>query len=53
MEFADVVRRRRMVRQFEDRPLAPEVVERILATALRAPSAGFAQGWEFLVLTSA
>ncbi|MCP2327044.1 nitroreductase [Hamadaea flava] len=53
MEFADVIRRRRMVRQFEDRPLAPDIVERILANALRAPSAGFAQGWEFLVLTSA
>lgn len=37
-----------MVRQFADRPLAPEAVERILASALRAPSAGFAQGWAFL-----
>jgi nitroreductase len=42
-----------MVREFSDRPLAPDVVERILASALRAPSAGFAQGWGFLVLTKA
>jgi nitroreductase len=50
MEFQDVVRRRRMVRSFERRVLPPEVVERILKNAQRAPSAGFSQGWAFLVL---
>ncbi|GAA4171698.1 nitroreductase family protein [Phytohabitans flavus] len=51
MEFRDVVRRRRMVRNYDpDRPVPPEVVERLLAHATRAPSAGFAQGWGFLVL---
>jgi len=50
MEFQDVVRRRRMVRNFDDRPLSPDVVERIVANGLRAPSAGFTQGWAFLVL---
>jgi nitroreductase len=49
MEFQDVVRRRRMVRSFEDRPLPSDVVERILRNAQRAPSAGFSQGWAFLV----
>ncbi|HEX3424698.1 MAG TPA: nitroreductase family protein [Acidimicrobiales bacterium] len=51
MEFSEVVRRRRMIRHYRDQPLAPEVVERILANALRAPSAGFSQGWAFLALT--
>ncbi|MFU8874396.1 nitroreductase family protein [Micromonospora sp. SL4-19] len=51
MEFQDVVRRRRMVRTYDpDRPVPPEVVERIVRNALRAPSAGFSQGWGFLVL---
>jgi nitroreductase len=50
MEFAEVVRRRRMIRHYDDRPIDPDVVERIIATALRAPSAGFSQGWAFLVL---
>ena len=54
MEFADVVRRRRMVRDYDpDRPVPPEVRERLLAHALRAPSAGFTQGWAFLVLEEA
>ena len=51
MEFRDVVRRRRMVRNYDpDRPVPPEVRERILEHAIRAPSAGFSQGWAFLVL---
>ena len=39
-----------MVRSFESRALQPEVVELILANAQRGPSAGFSQGWAFLVL---
>jgi nitroreductase len=50
MEFQDVVRKRKMVRTFEDRPIDPKVLDRIVANAQRAPSAGFSQGWAFLVL---
>ncbi len=50
MEFQDVVRRRRMVRNFEDRPVPDEALDLILENALHAPSAGFSQGWAFLVL---
>jgi nitroreductase len=53
MEFQDVVRRRRMVRDYEERPVPAEVRERILANALRAPSAGHSQGWAFLVIEEA
>jgi len=50
MEFQDVVDGRRMVRNFDARPLEPGVVERILANGMRGPSAGFTQGVELLVL---
>jgi nitroreductase len=54
MEFRDVVRRRRMVRNYDpDRSVPPEIRERLLEHAIRAPSAGFSQGWGFLVLESA
>jgi nitroreductase len=49
MEFQDVVRRRRMVRNFDARPIPQDVVDRILDNAIRAPSAGFSQGWAFMV----
>jgi len=51
MELRDAILRRRMVRAFQDRPVDPEVVDRLLEHAVRAPSAGFSQGWAFLVLT--
>jgi nitroreductase len=51
MELRDVIRRRRMVRAFREEPLDPDVVDRMLEHALHAPSAGFSQGWAFLVLT--
>jgi nitroreductase len=50
MEFQQVVDRRRMVRNYTDEPVHPTVVDRILANALHAPSAGFSQGWAFLLL---
>lgn len=50
MEFRDVVRRRRMVRRYGADPVDPAVVDRMLEHAQRAPSAGFSQGWAFLVL---
>ena len=50
MEFADVVRSRRMTRNFEPRPVPGEVVDAVLDLARRAPSAGNSGGVEFLVL---
>ena len=45
-----MVRRRRMIRVYDARPVDREVVDRALAHATHAPSAGFSQGWGFLVL---
>jgi nitroreductase len=50
MDFQDVVRRRRMVRSYTDEAVDPAVVDRAISNATRAPSAGFSQGWGFLVL---
>jgi nitroreductase len=50
MEFREVLRRRRMVRTFEQRPVPGEIVDRLLDAARRAPTAGFAQGVDFVVL---
>lgn len=51
MEFCDVVARRHMVRRFDPHmPVPDTLVRRALEHALRAPSAGFSQGWDFVVL---
>jgi nitroreductase len=51
MEFQEVIRRRRMVRNFSDQPVAQDVIERLAAIAQRAPSAGFSQGQRLIVVT--
>ncbi len=39
-----------MVRNFRDRPVAPDVIEGMVDLARRAPSAGNSQGWDLVVL---
>ena len=51
MDFAEVVRARRMTRRFAPEPQVPtQVVAELLDLAARAPSAGHSQGWDYLVL---
>ena len=51
MEFEDVVLRRRMVRDFSDQPVARPLLDQLMANATRGPSAGYSQGFAFVVLT--
>lgn len=53
MEFSEVVRRRRMVRNYRPDPVPDDVIDRILDLARRGPSAGFTQGQAFVVVTDA
>lgn len=50
-EFDSVVNRRQMCRSFLVDPVSKEDVEAILKAALAGPSAGFSQGFEYLVLS--
>jgi len=50
MELREAVHRRRMTRNYTNEQVDPRVVDDMLAAAVRAPSAGFSQGWSFLVL---
>ena len=52
MEFADVVRGRRMTRGFSTQPVDSKLVSQIVDLASRAPSAGKTQGWHALVITA-
>ena len=53
MELGEAIRRRRMVRAYDAaRGVPDDVVDLLLQHAIRAPSAGFSQGWDFLVLRS-
>lgn len=51
MEFYEVVNKRRSIRQFEDKEIPREILERILDAGLKAPSSNHQRRWELLTLT--
>ena len=50
LSFASVVKRRGMIRKYEDKPVPDEAVKKLLHYAVRAPSAGNLQPWEFIIV---
>jgi nitroreductase len=51
MDFADILRRRKMVRNYTNEAVPLEAIERIVACGRRAPSGGFSQGVRMVVVT--
>jgi nitroreductase len=50
-EFDDIIKRRKMVRQYiQDKPIPHEIVDKLIANAHRAPSAGHTQVQEFIIV---
>jgi nitroreductase len=50
MDTLQVIHTRRSVRKYLDRPVPEELVQRLLAAAMQAPSARNQQPWQFVVL---
>lgn len=50
-DFYDLMRRRRTVRDFSDKPVPREVIESCLRTAGTAPNGANLQPWHFVVVT--
>ena len=53
VDVYEAVRSRQSVRGFLDRPVPLEVLERVLSTALHAPSGGNLQPWQIYVVSGA
>jgi len=51
VETWDAIRARRNVRQYSDRPIAPEDLDRILEAGRRSPSSMNEQRWDFVLVT--
>ena len=51
MDFYDVVKSRRTIREFSDRQVDHKIIERILSAGLMAPTNDHLRNWEFVVLT--
>jgi len=52
MELPELIQARRSVRQFLDHPVEPDKLEKVLALANKAPSAGNLQAYEIYRVTS-
>ena len=50
MEFYEAIEKRRTVRDFEDKPIEPEIIMRILGAGLKAPTNNHLREWEFVVV---
>jgi len=53
MDFLDLVKCRYSVRAYEDRPVEPDKLERVLEAARLAPSGSNRQPWKFVVVRDA
>jgi len=50
-EFDDIIKRRKMVRQYiQDKPIPQKIVDKLISNAHRAPSAGHTQVQEFVIV---
>lgn len=52
MEFYDVIKERHMVREWKSEDIPMEVLKRILAAGLKAPTHDHRRNWEFIILYS-
>ena len=51
MEFDEIIKKRRSIRNFADTPVSKEIIEELLNAARLAPSATNRQPWRFLVVS--
>ena len=49
--FVNLVKNRRSIREYEDRPVEPEKIDTIIESALYAPSGRAIRPWNFVVVT--
>ena len=50
MEALEAIRTRRSIRAYQDRPVPEELILKLLAAAMQAPSARNQQPWQFVVI---
>lgn len=50
MEFYEAVEKRRTIRDFENEPISPDTIERIIGAALKAPTNDHMRDWHYIVI---
>jgi len=52
MEVVEAIERRRTVRDFQEKPVDPEIIRKIIEAGLHAPSNDHLRQWEFIVVNN-
>lgn len=50
MEFYDIINARRTIRDFQNEPIDDEVIRRIIAAGMKAPTNDHMRDWHFIVI---
>ena len=50
MDFDEVIRRRKMIREYDSEQVSDEIIGKLIRDAHRAPSAGHTQVQEFIIV---
>lgn len=50
MKFFDVLKTRRSIRSYQQKDVSDELIEKLISSAMTAPSAGNQQPWHFIVI---
>ena len=50
MEIYEAIEKRRTVRDFEDKPVAMDIIKKILSAGLKAPTNNHLREWEFVIV---
>jgi len=53
MDIFEVLHTRRSIRKYKDQDVPDDLLDKILAAAMMAPSAGNQQPWQFIIITEA
>lgn len=51
MDALKAIHTRRSIREYQEKPISAEILKKLLAAAMAAPSARNQQPWEFIVIT--
>jgi nitroreductase len=50
LEFIELIKSRRSIRKYQDKPVSNEILQKLLEAAQWAPSAHNSQPWEFIII---
>lgn len=50
MDVYEAINSRRTIRDFENRPIEPDIIEKILSAGLKAPTNDHMRSWEFVIV---